>query len=1024
MLNGLIEFSLKQRLIVIIFSFALFVYGLYSFFKIPVDAFPDISSTQVKIILKAPGMTPEEVESRVVRPLEAELLGLEGQKLLKSVSKYAIADITIDFEEGYDIYKARAQTAEKLSLVMSSLPKSVSGGMAPVTTPLSEVFMFTIEGNISSAQKRELLDFTIRPALRGVKGVADINALGGEVKAIVVEPDFAVMSSLGVSVLKLEEAINKNLSNDGAGRVNKGDEGYLVRIESGAKGVKDIADITVLADSKAIRIGDFCDVKYDSLNKMGFVTKNGAGEAVEGLVLTLKGANSKETIRESKRALENLKPTLPKGVYIEPFYDRSFLTQKAVDTVSKALLEAVVLVVILLFLFLGDARAAVAVSIILPFSIAFAFLLMRYFGLSANLMSLGGLAIAVGMLVDSAVVMVENSFSALSQKNSAGSKIQKVLFASKEVSVAVFSGILIIIAVFLPLLSLEGLEGKLFSPVAITIVFALLGSLLLSLTLIPAVCSMILKEREHKESRLMSFFLAVYAPLLRFAMTHTKKLFAAAAIFAALSFSLFFTIGKEFMPTLDEGDVILSVELPPSVSIQSSLAANLAIQKELKNKVYEIDSIVARTGSDELGLDPMGINQTDTFIKLKPQSEWRAKDKEEIKESIRSALAGFKGVSFGFTQPIEMRSSEMLSGSRGDLAVKVYGHDIKKLNEISANIASILEKIEGSKDVFTTLNEGLNYLSVAPNRADLVKSGVDANELKAVLKSALEGIIVDYIPIDSARVATLIRMDKNISNDPSSLGSLQVVSEGKGAISLSAIADIKEVDGPVKIDREGGMRISVTTANVEGRDLVGFAAEARRAIEANVKLPYGYKIAYGGEFENEQRASATLMKAVPVSIAVIFAILFFTFRSISLSLLTLLNIPFAITGGIIALFLSGEYMSVPASVGFIALFGIATLNGVVMISYFLALLKEGYSLDEAVREGAKRRLRPVLMTAFIAALGLIPLLLATGVGSEIQRPLAIVALGGLVTSTALTLLILPPAFKAVRAWSLRRKDME
>lgn len=1011
MLNAIIEFSLKQRLIVILLSLALFGYGVYSFMKIPIDAFPDISSTQVKIIMKAPGMTPEEVESRVVKPLEAELLGLENQKLLKSTSKYAIADITIDFNDGTDIYRARAQVAEKLASLLPELPKEVSGGMAPITTPLGEAFMFTIEGDITQKEKRELLDFVIRPALRGAKGVADVNALGGEARAIVVQPDFQAMRNLGITLSALEETLSNNLKNDGAGRVDAFEESYLVKVQSGVKEPSEIANITIHSHSGSIRIGDFCEVQEGSRTRLGYVTKDGIGEATEGLVLTLKGANAQETITQIKQRLDALEPQLPEGVTIVPFYDRSELIEKAVSTVSKALVEAIVLVVVLLMLFLGDARAAIAVSVILPFSLAIAFVMMKYFGLSANLMSLGGLAIAIGMLVDSAVVVVENAFAKLSENDSSLPKLHQVYRATKEVSTAVFSGILIIAVVFLPLLTLEGLEGKLFAPVAMTIVFALFGSLVLSLTLIPVVCSLILKSTPHEETRLGNFFSRLYAPMLDFSLTRTKTLFVSAIVFLIFSFTLFLFVGKSFMPTLDEGDIILGVETPPSISLEKSKELNLAIQKTILEKVPEVKSIVARTGSDELGLDPMGLNQTDTFIALKPQEEWTAASKEEIKDKIKAALNDFPGISFGFTQPIEMRVSEMLTGTRGDLAVKIYGNDIDTLNRLSEEIADTLSGMNGATEVFTTLNEGVNYLSVKPNRIESAKTGVDSAELGLFLKVALEGVSVDELPIGNARIPVIMRMNEEVSADIERFKSLELPLADGFSVPVSSIADIQTSEGALKVDRENGERLNTVRSNVEGRDLVGFVEEAKQKISDNVKLPKGYRIVYGGQFENQQRAAAKLMMVIPLSIGVIFLILFFTFRSVPVTLLILLNIPFAVTGGVISLFLSGEYLSVPASVGFIALFGIAVLNGVVMVSYFNALLKNGCSIDDAVRMGAQRRLRPVLMTAFIAALGLLPLLFATGVGSEVQKPLAIVVLGGLVTSTVLTLLILPPAFK-------------
>jgi len=1019
MLSSIIEFSLKQRIIILLMAVGILIGGVYSFLKIPIDAFPDISSTQVKIILKAPGMSPEEVESRVVRPLEAELMGLENQTMLKSTSKYGIADITIDFKDGTDVYRARAQVTEKLSNAMSALPKGVNGGMAPITTPLGEIFMFTIEGNISQQAKRELLDFTIRPALRGAKGVADINALGGEARTITLVPDVSAMGRLGITISTLEQALSENLKNDGAGRLDKGDEGYLVKVQSGVKNKDEIGNITIHSHNGPIRLSDFCAINEESRTRMGFVTKDGLGEATEGLVMALRGANAKESIIEIKERLALLEPTLPKGVTIVPFYDRSELTQKAVDTVSKALTEAVVLVIILLLLFLGDVRAAISVAVILPLAISIAFILMQATGITANLMSLGGLAIAVGILVDSAVVVVENTFAALGEKNQKLPKLHLVYRASKEVSLSVFSGLIIISVVFLPLLSLEGLEGKLFAPVAMTIVFALLGSLVLSLTVIPVVASLLLKSTPHHETKLDKFFARLYQPLLSFALNRTKTLFMGAIIFLILSFSLYTLVGKTFMPTLDEGDIILAIEPIPSISLEASKELNLAIQKELIKNIPEIKTIVARTGTDEMGLDPMTLNQTDTFLILKPKEEWKAASKEAILHNITTALKPFAGVGFSFTQPIDMRISEMLTGSRGDLAIKIFGTDINTLNVLSSQVGKILEGIEGSNEVIVTLNTGINYLTVTPDRFATANTGVSSGELQQFLKASLEGIIVDTLPEGNIRTPVMIRLDSDIAKDFDKFSALEIPLMEGGSVPIASIATITQNEGPVQVIRENNERLSVVRSNVENRDLVGFVEEAKQKINTTIKLPDGYHITYGGQFENQQRSSARLATVVPVSIVVIFFILFFTFRSVSNTLLILLNIPFAITGGIISLFISGEYLSVPASVGFIALFGIAVLNGIVMVSYFNTLLANGYTIDEAVSEGARRRLRPVLMTAFIAALGLLPLLFATGVGSEIQKPLAIVVLGGLVTSTILTLLILPPAFKMLY---IRRKQ--
>lgn len=1013
MLKSIIEFCLRQRVIVIIFGVAILIAGLYSFFKIPIDAFPDISSTQVKIILKAPGMGPTEVENRVVRPLESELLGLEGQKILRSISKYAIADITIDFEEGMDIYKARNMVSEKLSGIMGDLPPGVTGGMAPITTPLGEMLMFVIEGDISQKQKRELLDFTIRPALRNIKGVADVNSLGGYSRAITISPNFAQMANLGITISDIETILSENLNNSGAGRINAAGEALIVKVQTSAISIEEIEQIPIPSKNGFVKLSDLANVNDEYITRLGFVTKDGVGEATQGLVLSLKGANAKEAIDEIKKRLDGLKSNLPDGVSIEIFYDRSNLTQKAVDSVTKVLIEAVVLIIITLFLFLGNIRAAVAVSIILPLALLFAFVMMRIFGISANLMSLGGLVIAVGMLVDSAVVMVENIFSHLSQNNSKLDRLHIVYRAAKEVSLPVFSGILIIILFFMPLLSLEGLEGKLFTPVAIAIVFALFGSLLLSLSIIPVVSSFILKQTPHKDTIINKFFAAIYEPVLNFVLKHTKIVFSCALAFLAACFSLIIFIGSEFMPTLDEGDIILSIETPPSISLEQSKDLNLRIQKQLLSEVSEIKSIIARTGSDELGLDPMGLNQSDTFIVLQPKDKWEVETKEEIQEKIQNALVDFKGISFGFTQPIEMRTSEMLTGARGDVAIKIFGSDMDRLNELSNEIADLLGKIKGSSEVFTTINEGFTYLQIIPNKTNLANLGISVAEFQKFLQSSLDGIMVADVPNGFITTPVIIRMDNKISNDIDKFKSLELVTKSGKSVPVSAIADIEQIEGPVQVNRENAYRMSVVRSNVEGRDLGGYVEEIKQKINQEIKLDDGYSITYGGQFENQQRAQARLMTIIPLSIVVIFFILFFTFKSISIALLILLNIPFAVTGGLVALFITGEYISVPASVGFIALFGIAILNGLVMVSYFISLIESGYSIADAVKIGAQRRLRPVLMTAFIAGFGLLPLLLSSGVGSEIQRPLAVVILGGLVTSSILTLLILPPAFKTL-----------
>ncbi len=1012
MLASIIEFSLRQRVIVIVGAILILFFGTYSFINTPVDAFPDISPTQVKIILKLPGSSPEEMENNIVRPLELELLGLKGQKSLRSISKYSISDITIDFDDSVDIYLARNIVNERLSSVMKDLPVGVEGGMAPIVTPLSDIFMFTIDGNITEIEKRQLLDFVIRPQLRMISGVADVNSIGGFSRAFVIVPDFNDMARLGVSISDLESAVRVNLRNSGAGRVDRDGETFLVKIQTASLSLEDIGKITVSTNLGHLHIKDFAKVISQSRTRLGFVTKDGVGETTEGLVLSLKDANTKEIITQVYQKLEELKPFLPSGVSINVFYDRSEFTQKAIATVSKTLIEAVVLIIITLFLFLGNLRASVAVGVILPLSLSVAFIFIKFSDLTLNLMSLGGLVIAIGMLIDSAVVVVENAFEKLSA-NTKTTKLHAIYRSCKEIAVSVVSGVVIIIVFFVPILTLQGLEGKMFRPLAQSIVYALLGTLVLSITIIPVVSSLVLKATPHSETFLTRFLNRIYAPLLEFFVRNPKKVILGAFVFLIASLSLFPFVGKNFMPALDEGDVVLSVETTPSVSLDQSKDLMLNIESAIKKHVKEVKSIVARTGSDELGLDLGGLNQTDTFISFIPKKEWSVKTKGELLEKIMDSLKDFKGINFSFTQPIEMRISEMLTGVRGDLAVKIFGDDIGELNELSFQIAQALKGIKGSSEVLTTLNEGVNYLYVTPNKESMADVGITSDEFSKFLKSALEGLVVDVIPTGISRTPVMIRQESDFASSITKIKSLALTSKYGVLVPITSIAKIEEVDGPVSIVRENSMRMSVVRSNVVGRDLNSFVEEAKKMIAQNIKLPPSYYITYGGQFENQQRANKRLSTVIPLSILAIFFILFFTFKSIPLALLILLNIPFAVTGGLIALFAVGEYISVPASVGFIALFGIAVLNGVVMIGYFKELLLQGKSVEECVLLGAKRRLRPVLMTACIAGLGLIPLLFSHSVGSEVQKPLAIVVIGGLVTSSALTLLLLPPMFMLI-----------
>lgn len=1015
MLTRIIELALTQRLAVIVTTLVLIGAGAVAFKQLPIDAFPDVSSTQVKVIIKAPGMTPEEVESRIVAPIEVELLGIPYKKILRSVSKYALTDITIDFEDGTDIYWARNQVAERLSGVMKDLPAGVSGGLAPITTPLGEMLMFTIEGgNLTPLERRALLDWVIRPALRTLPGVADVNALGGLVRSFEVVPDNAAMQARGIAMAQLQQALEVNNRNDGAGRLKDGEEVLLVRSEGAIKSLDDLRAIVVSSrDGQAVRVGDVATVRIGNLSRYGAVTKDGKGEAVEGLVLGLRGANAQLVVNGVKARLKEIAPSFPPGVKTEIFYDRGSLVERAVGTVSKALLEAIVLVVILLLLFLGNLRAAIVVAVTLPLAALFTFILMRLFGMSANLMSLGGLAIAIGMLVDAAVVVVENVVSHLTHDRSAKNipHLHVIYRSVKEVVMPVGSGVVIIIVVFLPLLTLQGLEGKLFIPVALTIIFALAGSLILSLTAIPVLASYMLKQGGHGDPWLVRKLTAVYMPALDWALRHGKLVGIGAVAALALTVAVYPLIGKTFMPTMDEGDIIIGVEKLPSISLEESTALDLRLQQAIMARVPEVKGVVARAGSDELGLDPMGFNQTDTFLVLKPREQWRKPDKEWLTDQLREVLKDFPGIAHSFTQPIDMRVSEMVIGVRGDVAVKIFGPDLATLNQQAEKIETVLKGVKGSEDVYRVMNEGVQYLKIEIDRLAAGRMGLSVDEIGNALRSQLEGQVLGVVLEGVRRTPVLLRGSDAVRDIPAVFADLRLTLPSGQSVPLASVAHLKRVDGPVKIDRENSQRYAVVQSNVRGRDLVSFVEEAKLAVEKLAPSPTGYSLTWGGQFENQQRAAARLAIVVPVALALIHLLLFATFGSMRQAWLVFANIPFALIGGVWALWLSGEYLSVPASVGFIALLGIAVLNGVVMVSYFNQLREQGMALAEVVVEGSRRRLRPVMMTASITAFGLIPLLFASGPGSEIQKPLAIVVIGGLLSSTLLTLIILPLLYR-------------
>lgn len=1026
MIGALIRFSLIQRLMLLLLAVALSAAGIVAFQSLPIDAFPDVSSPQVRIIVKAPGMAPEEVESRITFPLEMEMQGLPKHTVLRSTTKNGLSSIVIDFKEGTDIFWARQQVSERLGKSWNNLPAGVQGGLAPITTPLGSIFMYRVTGKgYTNRELRSLQDWVIRPRLRTVPGIADINSLGGEVRAYHVTPDPEKLTAFGLGLNQLQTALTQNNRNAGGDRIDTKSGIFYVRSIGQIHGIEDIRNITVATrHGKPIHIRDIARVELGALTRYGAVTADGQGEVVTGLALLARNANSRTAIKGLKRELASLQNILPEGVTLTPFYDRSDLVNKAVWTVQKALGEAVVLVLLVLIIMLGDLRSALTVALILPLSVLFTFTLMYLFGISANLMSLGGLAIAIGILVDAAVVVVENIHSRLSQSIRGVDKLHVIYRAALEVATPVIAGITIIILVFLPLFSLTGLEGKMFKPLAITISFALVSSLILSLTVIPVLASIIMKQHagqhgEHEQDGWMVRQLKrLYRPFMLLTLRY-RVVALAIALSALVGAGLLFPkIGKEFMPAMDEGTTVVTVEKDSNISLADSLAKDGVIQRAMMS-LPEVTGVVSRTGADELRMDPMGLYQTDNFLITRPREEW-TRSVAAFQDDLRSKLQKIKNIQFAFTQPIDMRVSEMLTGVRAAMAIKLYGEDLGTLEDLSKQIEKVLSTVPGAVDIFRSRLSGQNYLLIDMKSDAMARYGINAEDINRLIETAVAGQVLTEVIEGNRRAGILLRFPKADRNSLQAIGNLLVETPSRAKVPLHLLADVRPAMGPVEINRQSGQRQVVIQANVKGRDVVGFVNDVQSAIAADVKFPPGYFVTYGGQFENQQRAAARLALVVPVSIVLIFLMLFLTFRSMRQAGLILLNIPFAMIGGVVSLYLSGLYLSVPASVGFITLFGVAVLNGVVMVSYFNQLRESGYSVADAVRSGAERRLRPVLMTAMIASLGLLPLLTATGIGSELQRPLAVVVIGGLVTSTLLTLLLLPMLYDWIEGRCERR----
>ena len=1021
MINPILNFSVRQRLLVLLATLILTGFGWLSLRQIPIDAFPDVTNVQVQVLATAGGMSPPDMEKLVTRPIEIELAGLPKLTEVRSVSKIGLCVITVVFEDNVDDYFARQLVFERLSGARDKLPAGVDVQLGPISTGLGEIYQYTLvskDKKYDATELRTIQQYIVRPILRTVPGVTDVNSFGGLVKQyqVLIKPDR--LTSYGITLQQVFEALEKNNANASGNFIEHGSEQYVVRGLGLVKDTKDIENIIVATHEHApVYVRDVADVVIGAELRQGAVTANGEGEAVAGIVLMLKGASGRDVVNAVKEKLPAIQKALPKGVELVPFYDRTDLVKKAIHTVTKALMEGSIFVLIILIVLLADIRSAIIVTLVLPLAALFAFIMMRWYGISANLMSLGGLAIGIGMMVDGAVVMVENIHRHLTEKpedakkHAHASKTEVVLYAAKEVGRPIVFGIFIIIVVFLPLFTLEGFEGKMFSPLAFTISFALLGSLILSLTLVPMLCTVFLKQVPHEHDPFHIRWLKHgYLVLLKPCVRHPWLVVITAVLALAGALALVPRIGSEFLPTLDEGCVGLQTFRIPSISLPQSLELQGRAERILK-QFPEVIDVVSKTGRADIASDPMGVEISDVIVTLKPREEWTVKTKEELVDKMRDAMAELPGVASSFSQPIALRVDELVSGVKSAIGIKIFGDDLAVLKDKAEAVARVLGKVPGAADINVEKVSGLAYLQIEIDRDKLARYGINVADVQEVVETAIGGKEATKVYEGQKVFGLAVRFPESARSDVSPIRQILIASPQGALIPLGQLAHVYVTEGPAQISREQAQRRIVVECNVTDRDIGSFVKEAQQKIDAAVKLPPGYFLTWGGQFENQQRAMKRFSIVVPITIAAIFLLLFGSFNSVKQALLIILNIPFALIGGILALIIGHFNISVSASVGFIALFGVAVLNGVVMVSYFNELRREGMNVELAVIKGAILRLRPVLITASVAALGLVPMLFATGPGSEIQKPLAAVVIGGLISSTLLTLFLLPTLYK-------------
>ena len=1041
MFERIIRFAIEQRYLVLLAVLGMAGLGVASYQKLPIDASPDITNVQVQINTSAPGFSPLETEQRVTYPVETAMAGLPDLQQTRSISRSGLSQVTVIFKDGTDLFFARQLVNERLQQAREQLPEGVESAMGPISTGLGEIFLWTIEAEQGARKEdgseytptdlRVIQDWVVKPQLRNVPGVAEVNTIGGFAKQFQVAPDTRRLAAYGLTLTDLITALERNNANVGAGYIARSGEQLLVRAPGQVKDLDDIANIVVAnVDGTPIRMRDIAEVDLGKELRTGAATENGR-EVVLGTVFMLIGENSRTVAQAAAQKLEEINRTLPQGVKAVTVYDRTKLVDKAIATVKKNLIEGAILVIAVLFLFLGNIRAALITAMVIPLAMLFTFTGMFSNRISANLMSLG--ALDFGIIVDGAVVIVENAIRRLAHAQqhhgrmlTRSERLHEVFAASKEARRALIYGQLIIMVVYLPIFALTGVEGKMFHPMAFTVVLALLGAMILSVTFVPAAIALFITGKvKEDENLLMRSARRAYEPVLDWVMARRTLVFALAGLLVVLSGLLASRMGSEFVPSLGEGDFALQSLRTPGTSLSQSVAMQESLERQVLARVPEVERMFSRTGTAEIASDPMPPNISDAYVMLKPKDQWPdpKKSRAELEAEIQEAANSVPGSAYELSQPIQLRFNELISGVRSDVAVKVFGDDMAVLNKTAEQIAGVLRKVQGASEVKVEQTSGLPVLTVNIDRQRAARYGLNVGDIQDTVAVAIGGREAGTLFEGDRRFDMIVRLPERLRSDIDALSRMLIPVPATGTasrigfITLGEVARLELVQGPNQISRENGKRLVIVSANVRGRDIGSFVVEASQILEQQIKLQAGYWTTWGGQFEQLQSAAQRLQIVVPVALLLVFTLLMMMFNNVRDGLLVFTGIPFALTGGVVALWLRDIPLSISAGVGFIALSGVAVLNGLVMISFIRSLREEGRSLDVAIREGALTRLRPVLMTALVASLGFVPMALATGTGAEVQRPLATVVIGGILSSTTLTLLVLPALYR----W-MHRKD--